>query len=150
MWYSSLGAGMKHKQGTHSRARDCTGWCCFLRGSRGVGVHQRTMLRQKPAQLLCLNSKGKQGAGTEPLMASSSLVISADRGRSRKGASKNCSPKSNIQVWASPPAAPAPPRMCDSVLTWLQHCSDCRAGAAQSDPHSKLSADQHICTHITA
>lgn len=75
-------AGSWHEAqtGNTQQGRDYPGWCCILRESRGVGV-QRTMLRQKPAQLLYLDSKGKQGAGTEPLMTSSSLVTSADRGR---------------------------------------------------------------------
>lgn len=94
---------------------------------------------------------GKQdlGLGTEPVMARRSLVTSAGKGNQGKGALKNCSTKSNIQAWHPCllllllPGCGICPELT-SALQWLQG----RQGTAT--PHSKLGADQHICTCITA
>lgn len=96
----------------------------FLKREQRSGCSENNA-EAKPAQLLCLDSKGKQGAGTEPLMTSSSLVTSADGQVEKRSLEElqhqeqhsglgipTCCSSSSQDVWFCPEVTAA--------LQWLQ------------------------------
>lgn len=124
----------------------------LLLKSRGVGV-QRTMPSQKPAHLAPPGEQRQTGPGSRhrARRGQEELCHICRQGQAEKRSLEEVQHKeqhpgqgiSNLLVVLLPVCVVL------SSLSWLQHCSDSRAGSAQSDPYSKLPADQHTCTHIT-